>query len=180
MSVATSDQKTINQTSVKLFIDDITLLEVDAWVYYAQHDLKLGSGFGTAVTLRGGPEVQKELDKLEPIKTCETAVSGTGNLKAKHIIHAAGPRFQEEDMEGKLHKTMQNVLARADELGAKTLAFPAMGVGFYGVALDLCASVMLKSIKEHLQGSTGISEVILCVLDNRELKPFQAEFAAFA
>ena len=77
----------IKQSVVRLIRDDITDIEVDAFVYYAQHDLVLGSGFGGAIAVRGGPSVQKELDELDPLETGNAIVSGAGNLKAEHIIH---------------------------------------------------------------------------------------------
>jgi len=77
-------------------------------------------------------------------------------------------------LEEKLRRTIQNVLQEADRKGVKRLAFPAMGTGFYGVPLDLCAQIMIETIAEYLRKSkTGIEDVTICVLDNRELKPFR-------
>ena len=96
-------------------------------------------------------------------------------MKTQYIIHAVGPRFQEEDTEGKLRKTMLSVLRRAEEKGIKKLAFPAMGAGFYGIPLDLCARITLGVVKKHLEGQTGLEEVIFCLRDSREYKAFQQE-----
>ena len=96
MSQAIADGILVNNSVVRLVKDDVTDLEVDAFVFYAQHDLALGSGFGTAISARGGPAVQKELEGQGPLATCEVVVSGAGNMKADHIIHAVGPRFQED------------------------------------------------------------------------------------
>ena len=90
----------------------------------------------------------------------------------------SGPRFQEEDTEGKLRTTMLNCLAAAEEKGIERIAFPAMGAGFYGVPLDVCAKVMVETIKGHLQGETKIKEAIICVIDSREYGPFQSRFAS--
>ena len=94
-------------------------------------------------------------------------------MKAKYIIHAVGPRFQEEDTEGKLRATMLNALKRAEEKQIKHVAFPPMGTGFYGVPLDLCAKVTLGAVKKYLENSTSVEEVIFCLMDAREYKPFQ-------
>jgi O-acetyl-ADP-ribose deacetylase len=168
----------ISNSVVRLIKGDITDLEVDAFVFYAQPDLALGTGFGTAISLRGGQGVQKELDELAPLGACEAVVSGAGNLKAEHIIHAVGPRFQEEDTEEKLRTTMVNSLKCAEEKGIQRIAFPAMGAGYYGIPSDVCARIMLDVIAGHLKGETGIKELVICVLDTPQYESFEAPLAA--
>jgi O-acetyl-ADP-ribose deacetylase (regulator of RNase III) len=165
----------INQSVVRLIKDDVTDLDVDAFVFYAQSDLVLGTGFGGAIGVRGGPAIQKELTELAPVGIGEAVVSDAGKLKAKHVIHAVGPKFQEEDTEGKLRTTVLNSLRRAEDVGVERLAFPAMGAGYYGIPSDLCARVMLEVIKNHLEGETGIKEVIICVLDTGQKNAFEAQ-----
>ncbi len=169
------DELRVNDKMIRLMTGDITDLEIEAFVYYARPDLVLGSGFGGAISVRGGPKIQEELKKFGKIETGEAVVSSGGNLKAKSIIHAVGPRFQEEDTEGKLRQTTLNVLRKAEEKGIKNLAFPAMGVGFYGIPLDLCARTTLGVVKKHLEGQSGLEEVIFCLRDSREYKPFQEQ-----
>ena len=55
----------IGDSHVRLIRGDITDLDVQAFVFYAKPDLKLGSGFGTAISVRGGPSIQKELDEFD-------------------------------------------------------------------------------------------------------------------
>ena len=178
MTQAVAEQKKINNSALTLIQGDVTEVEVDAFVFYAQHDLVLGTGFGTAVTVRGGPGIQQELNELGPLDTCGVVVSSAGKLTADAIIHAVGPRFNEEDVEGKLRTTMQNCLKAADEKGFKRIAFPPMGAGFYTVPLDLCARVMAETIKAHLEGETKIEEVVICVMDRREHGPFASQLAS--
>ena len=175
VSNAVVDGIQINQSTVRLIKGDITDLDVDAFVFYAQPDLALGSGFGGAIAVRGGPSIQKELEQLGPIALGEAVVSAAGELKAKHIIHAVGPRFQEEDTEGKLRTTVLNALQRAEDTGTERIAFPAMGAGYYGIAPDLCARVMLEGIERHLAGETRIKEVVICVLDTPQFNAFKAQ-----
>lgn len=178
MPEAVLDDVHINRSIVRLIKGDITEVEVDAFVFYAQHDLALGSGFGGAISVRGGPSVQKELDELGSVETGQAVVSEAGKLTASFIIHAVGPRFNEDGIEGKLRTTVSNSLKAADERGVKRIALPAMGAGFYGVPLDLCARVMVETIKGYLEGETGIQEVIICVIDRREFAPFEAQLAS--
>ncbi len=139
------DERRVNQSLISLMKGDLIVLHVDAIVYYARPDLALGSGFGGAIATKGGPKIQEELKKLGPVKTTEVVVTSGGSLKVKYILHAVGPRFQEENLEDKLRDTMLNVLRKAEENKIQSLAFPAMGVGFYGIPLDLCAGIMLST-----------------------------------
>ncbi|MBI4669187.1 MAG: macro domain-containing protein [Elusimicrobia bacterium] len=166
-------EKRIKNTMVRLVKGDVTAREVDAFVFYARPDLQLGSGHGTAIAVRGGAAVKKELDKIGGAKTGQAVVTGAGQMKAKYIIHAVGPRFQEPDQEQKLRQTMRSCLRQAEETNIAKLAFPAMGSGFYGVALPLCVKVMLEEIKKHLEGATGLEEVEIVVGDSRETAPFE-------
>ena len=75
-------------------------------------------------------------------------------LKAEYIVHVNGPKFKEQDEEGKLRRSVQSALRRAEEKGVKRLAFPPIGTGLYQVPLDLCARVMVDTITEHLQQDT--------------------------
>lgn len=178
MPEAVAESVEIQGKTVRLIRDDITELDVDAFVFYAQLDLTLGSGYGTAISVRGGATIQKELDELEPVGIGQAVITGAGKLKAEFIVHAVGPRFQEEDTEGKLRTTVLNSLKVANEKGVQRIALPAMGAGFYGVPLDTCARVMLQAIKSYLEGETGIQEVVVCVGDQRELAPFESQFAS--
>jgi len=178
MSQAVADGTKVNNSVVRLVKDDVTDLDVNAFVYYAQHDLALGSGFGTAISIRGGPTVQKELDELGPLETGGVVVSAAGNLKVDYIIHAVGPRFQEEGIEAKLRTTMVNTLNAAEEKGIESVAFPAMGAGYYGIAPDLSARVMTEEIKKHLSGETCIKDVVICVFDSPQFNSFKGPVAA--
>ena len=178
MPEAVIEGKQINRSVLRLVKGDITDLDVDAFVFYAEPDLALGSGYGTAISVRGGPSVQKELQELGPQATGEAVVSSAGNLKAKHIIHAVGPRFQERDTEAKLRVTVRNALKRVDENEIRSIALPAMGAGYYGIAAGLSARVMLETIRGHLEGETGIKDVTICVLDTGQFDAFQRLLAA--
>ena len=171
-SAPAPDELRVKHSVIRLIKDDVTDLEIEAFVYYARPDLALGSGFGSAIALRGGPKVAEELKKLGPLQTGEAVVTGAGTMKAKFIIHAVGPRFQEEDTEGKLRATVLSALQRAEEKKIKRVAFPPMGAGFYGVPLELCAKVCLGTVKKHLESGSDLAEVIFCLRDSREYKPF--------
>ena len=157
---------------LRLEIGDITDAQVEAFVYYAQSDLKLGAGFGNAIAMRGSLSISKELEKIGSVEPCDAVITQAGKLKAEYIIHANGPKFQELDTESKLKKTMINVLSKAEEAGIKQLAFPAMGTGFYGIPLSVSAEIMIDTIKEYYHNSGAIEEIIIFANDKREYNPF--------
>lgn len=147
---------------------DVTNTEVDSFVFYAQDNLKLSSGFGNAIAVRGGPAVRKELAEFGPIKVTEAVATTAGNMKSKYIIHANGPKFQEQDTENKLRDTIKNALKCAEEKGVESIAFPPMGAGFYGVPLDKSAEITAVELANYLNNGAKIKKVIICANDNRE------------
>ena len=173
-------EKKFKETVLRLVDEDITLMDVDAFVFYARTDLQLGTGIGNAITMRGGPGVQEELDKIGSAQVGQAVLTSAGKLKAKNIIHAVGPTFQEADTEGKLQKTTVAVLEAAEKNQVQKLAFPPMGSGFYGIAPDQSAQVMLATISAHLKNKTGLKEVFICARDPRDMKPFSARLQAMS
>jgi O-acetyl-ADP-ribose deacetylase (regulator of RNase III) len=170
----------INGCLVRVLKDDITALDIDAFVFNARPDLVLGAGFGTAIALRGGPSIQAELKTLGPLDVGQAVVTAGGKLKAKHIIHVVGPRFQEENLEHKLAESVRSALRAAEARGIARLALPPLGVGFYGVPLDTCARVMISELRGRLAQGSGLQEVLICVRDTHEIAPFEREIRAAA
>ncbi len=172
-----SEAVPVHRSFLRLVVGDITTLDVEAFVFYARPTLELGSGFGSAIARRGGPGIKKELDAIGSIAPTDAVVTSGGSLKAKHIVHAAGPSFQEAELEDKLRVTIVNALKRAEEQGIAQIAFPPMGAGFYGVPLARSAALTIEAITSHLSNSTGIREVVLCANDGRERVAFEAPLA---
>ncbi len=181
-SAVLSHLETVTPDSIiRLVRADITDLEVDAFVFYAQPDLVLGAGFGGAIAVRGGASIQKALNKIAengPVATGQAVVTEGGKLKAKHIIHAVGPRFREAATEAKLRETMASCLRAAGEIGARSLAFPLMGSGYYGVPPAVSARVMLEVLEGHRDLAPGLQEVLVCVFDTTQSQAFEAALAS--
>ncbi len=168
-------ERRIGGAVVRLVEGDLTALPVDAVVHYAREDLVLGSGYGTAIQSRGGDSIKKELAAIGGIRAGEAVITGAGKLKARHIIHACGPKFQSPQTAEKLGGSMLSALSMAGAREFESIAFPPMGAGFYGVPLDLCASVMLVSIQRALAEGGSLKEVVICVTDRREFAAFRRE-----
>jgi O-acetyl-ADP-ribose deacetylase (regulator of RNase III) len=174
------DELRVNDRVIRLQVGFITEAAADGMVYYASPDLVLGAGFGTAISVQGGPKIQEELKKAAPARLGEVVVTGGGNLPVKAILHAVGPRFQEADSEAKLKAVTLTVLHKAEEQRLQTIVFPAMGAGFYGIPLEVTARVTLTVVREFLAGAAELKTVLFCLRDNWELKHFQEQLQKLA
>jgi O-acetyl-ADP-ribose deacetylase (regulator of RNase III) len=169
-------EKGIGNKSIRLIRGDVTDLEVEAFAFDITSDCQLGSGYGGAIAQRGGKSVQEELNAIGTLPMGEAVVTAAGQMKAKYIIHTNGPKYREPGTAEKLEKATKSVLRRADEKGITELALPPIGSGLYQVPLDLCATVMVDTVAEHLKnGKTSLEVVSFVALDSREYKPLQAK-----
>ena len=157
---------------LELCVGDITELDVDAIVNAANERLKLGGGVAGAIRRKGGPRIQEECDRIGYCPVGGAVITTGGDLKARYVIHAVGPRWGEEDVEGKLRSATLNSLKLADEHGLKSLAFPAISTGAFGVPLEVCADVMVPAILDYLKGPTGLERVLLCLFREEAFKVF--------
>src|SRR6266508_5652905 len=125
--------------SIELIQGDITSLRVDAIVNAANEHLQLGAGVAGAVRRKGGPSVQQECDRIGGCAVGGTVVTGGGNLSVRWVIHAVGPVWHggQEGEEKLLASAVRSSLERAEEIGAKSIALPAISTGVYGFPLKL-------------------------------------------
>ena len=170
------EQKKIQNCNLRLIQQDITDFEVEAIVFYARPNLELGSGFGSAITRRGGQSIKKELDAIGSLAVTDAVITTGGSLKAGHIVHAVGPAFQEEKIEEKLRTTILTSLKRAAEKGIRRIAFPPMGTGFYGIPLAVSRDIMMRAFEEYLSQGGSMEEIVVCANDAREYRAFQGAF----
>src|ERR671924_2259535 len=115
---------------------DVTKLEVDAIANAANTDLKHGGGVAAAISKAGGPEVQKESDEKAPIGLGEAVETTAGEMPAKWVIHAATMELGGPTSAEIIERATRSTLAKAEELGCKSLALVAFGTGVGGFALD--------------------------------------------
>ncbi len=169
-------ERKIGDRTLRLVRDDITDMEVEAFVYDIRPDCQLDAGYGNAIAQRGGKIVQDTLNEIGTVAVGEAVITTAGKMKAKHIIHANGPKFMESQTEDKLRAAAISAMKLAEANGITQLAFPPMGSGLYQVPLDESARVLVETVSEHLKGDTILKEVILVGVDDREIEPFKAQF----
>src|SRR5713101_1428983 len=123
---------------IELVKTDITSLHVDAIVNAASEALQLGSGVAGAIRVRGGPSIQEECDRIGHCDTGEAVVTRGGHLSAQWVIHAVGPVWRGGDSgeEIQLASAVLAALGRADEVGARSVALPAISAGVYGFPIE--------------------------------------------
>ena len=156
-------QVTIKNTLLELVEGDITEADTEAIVNAANEALVLGGGVAGAIRTKGGPAIQRECDQISPTGIgCAVKTTG-GNLKAKYVIHAVGPRMGEGDEDAKLKSATLNSLILADRDGIKTLTFPAISTGIFGFPMDRCAEIMLQTTIDYLKGETNLEKVVFCL-----------------
>jgi len=151
---------------------DITELTVDAIVNAANELLKLGGGVAGAIRRKGGPKIQEECDRIRYCPVGSAVITTGGNLKASYVIHAVGPRQGDSDVEGKLRSATLSSLRLADEYRLRSIAFPAISTGAFGVPLEVCADVMIPAILDYLSKDTELERVVLCLYRNEAYNVF--------
>ena len=166
-------QATIGDKTIELIQGDLTELAVDAVVNAANAQLILGAGVAGAIRSKGGPSIQEECDQIGGTSVGQAVVTGAGNLKARYVIHAVGPRMGEGDEDEKLGQATWNSLLRATEKELKSIAFPAISTGIFGFPKERCAAIMIAAAREFLQRqATTLQKVIFCLWSSQDLAIF--------
>ncbi len=162
-------------TQLELIEGDITELEADAIVNAANEELQLGTGVAGAIREKGGPSIQEECDRIGGTPVGTAVLTGGGELKAKHVIHAVGPRMGEGDEDRKLQSAIRSSLALADRHGLKSIAVPAISTGVFGFPMDRCARILLTEVYRYLQGGTKLERVIVSLWGDDTFEIFKRE-----
>jgi len=125
---------------------DLTTFEGDAIVNAANDRLILGSGVAGAIRKKGGPEIQEECDRHGPIRVGEAAVTKAGRLPVRYVIHAAVLGAEPASYDT-VRRATRSALAKARELGIRTVAFPLLGTGVGGLEAHEVARIMIEEFK---------------------------------
>ncbi|GHH92992.1 O-acetyl-ADP-ribose deacetylase [Streptomyces capillispiralis] len=163
---------------ITLVQGDITGQSADAIVNAANSSLLGGGGVDGAIHRRGGPEILAECRALRAsrygrgLPTGQAVATTAGRLDARWVIHTVGPRYlPEEDRSELLASCYRESLRVADELGARTVAFPAVSAGIYGWPLDDAARIAVETVRA---APTSVEEVRFVLFDERAYEAFAA------
>jgi O-acetyl-ADP-ribose deacetylase (regulator of RNase III) len=128
---------------------DVTKLDVDAIANAANTHLMHGGGVAGAISRAGGPAVQRESDERAPIELGEAVETTAGEMPARWVIHAATMELGGPTSGPIIEQATRSTLARAEELGCRSLALVAFGTGVGGFPLDDAARLMVGVVREH-------------------------------
>lgn len=135
----------IGATTLEAIQGDITECAVDAIVNAANNHLWMGAGVAGAMKRKGGQVIEDEAVRLGPIAVGEAVVTGAGALQARYVIHAAAMGQDLVTSADLIRQATVNSLQRAIELGLTSVAFPALGTGVGGYAVEEAARVMIEA-----------------------------------
>ena len=166
-------------TAITLVKGDITRQSADAIVNAANSSLLGGGGVDGAIHRRGGPAILEECRALRAsrygkgLPTGRAVATTAGELDARWVIHTVGPRFSpQEDRSELLASCYRESLRVADELGARTVAFPAVSAGIYGWPIDDAARIAVETVRA---AETAVEEVRFVLFDEPAYEAFAAQ-----
>ncbi len=160
---------------IQLWNGDICDLEVDAIVNAANLSLWMSTGVGGALKRAGGDSIEFAAVRQAPVPLGEAIVTPAGKLAAKAVIHAVSLDRERRTSGPVIEAAVRSAMARAREMGATSIAFPALGTGVGGFPLDEAARITVKTVREELAVSPTIEHVIFALRGSAAYQAFSAE-----
>jgi O-acetyl-ADP-ribose deacetylase (regulator of RNase III) len=165
-----------DMTGITLVQGDITRQRVDAIVNAANSSLLGGGGVDGAIHRRGGPEILAACRDLRAshygkgLPVGQAVATTAGRLDARWVIHTVGPVWSAtEDRSDRLASCYRESLRVADELGAESVAFPAVSTGIYGWPMDDGARIALETVRA---AGTAVTDVRFVLFDETVYEAF--------
>jgi O-acetyl-ADP-ribose deacetylase (regulator of RNase III) len=165
---------------IELWNGDICDLEVDAIVNAANLSLWMSTGVGGEIKRAGGDSIEFAAVRQAPVPLGQAVVTPAGRLAAKAVIHAVSLDRDRRTTAAIIDQAVRSAIARAREIRAVSVAFPAMGTGVGGFPLDEAARVTVRAVREELAASPTIEHVIFAMRGAAAYQAFEAALAASA
>ena len=163
---------------IELLKGDLSKVEADVLVNAAGTSLRMGGGVAGALKREGGTEIEREALEHAPSELGGVVVTKAGKLNAGYVFHAAAqPHYGSfKATGGSVRNATRNALEKAEELGCKSIAFPALGCGIAGLGIESGARAILREIR-GFEGRAGSIEVVKLVLfSGEDFNVFEREF----
>lgn len=171
-----------SRPALVLVLGDITRQHADVIVNAANSSLLGGGGVDGAIHRKGGPAILAECRALRAghygrgLPTGRAVATTAGNLDARWVVHTVGPVHSgDEDRSELLASCYGESLRVAAELGAETVAFPAISTGIYGWPMDDGARIAIRTVRE--QATAPVREVRFVLFDQAAFDVFAAVLA---
>jgi O-acetyl-ADP-ribose deacetylase (regulator of RNase III) len=165
----------VQKSILEIVQGDITQQDTEAIGNAANSALAGGGGVDGAIHRAGGPSLMSELrTKYKGCPTGSAVITGGGNLKAKYVIHAVGPRYSgspkdPELLSGAYRKSLE--LCTQNKISS--IAFPSISTGIYGYPVEEASRIALKIVMEYLKDHPEIKLVRFVLFDARTLSVYQ-------
>jgi O-acetyl-ADP-ribose deacetylase (regulator of RNase III) len=153
---------------------DVTTLDVDAIANAANTELMHGGGVAGAIARAGGTDVQRESREKAPIGLGEAVETTAGEMPCRWVIHAATMELGGPTSAEIIDRATRSTLAKAEDLGARSLALVAFGTGVGGFPLDDAARIMAAAAREH---EGGLERIVFAVHGDAAEQAFRAALA---
>lgn len=163
-----------------ILVGDITALDTDAIVNAANRTLLGGGGVDGAIHRAAGPNLLAECRTLNGCETGEAKITLGHDLKARHVIHTAGPVWHGggQDEERSLAMCYRNSLLLAAKHRLTSIAYPAISTGIYAFPPDLAARIATGTVVSELSADPrGIARVIFCCFSEASARLHADAFA---
>ena len=158
--------------NISLYRGDITDCHAEGIVNAANNNLWMGSGVAGAIKKRGGQVIEDEAVEKGPISVGEAVATTAGKLNAKFVIHAAGMGQDLITSEESIRNSTLNSLMRADELGLKSIVFPAIGCGVGGFPVERAAEIMLGAVRQFISKKSSIENILFALFTQKDYDAF--------
>ncbi|MFW7381805.1 MAG: O-acetyl-ADP-ribose deacetylase [Oligoflexus sp.] len=161
--------------AIDLFQGDITSFVCDAMVNAANESLAGGGGVDGAIHRAGGPTILEECRQIGRCPTGQAVKTNAGQLPAKILIHAVGPRWRggEEGEADLLASAYQTSLQLAIESACEHIAFPSISTGVYGFPIDQAAGLAMDAIKDFLDQQNSFRRITFVQFSLDDYKVYQ-------
>lgn len=156
---------------------DITQLDVEAIVNAANAQLRPGGGVCGAIHRAAGRNLREACAKIGGCKTGDAVHTDGYELKAKYVIHAVGPvwRGGKQNEEALLASCYRTSLKIAKQIGARSVAFPAISTGIYGFPLDRATAIAVATVRDFLEEDESIDKVVFSVFGDAAEAAYRRE-----
>jgi O-acetyl-ADP-ribose deacetylase (regulator of RNase III) len=165
---------------IELWNGDICDLEVDAIVNPANLSMWMSTGVSGAIKRAGGDAIEFAAVRQAPVPLGESVVTDSGNLAARAVIHAVSLDRDRRTSGPVIEAAVRSAMARAREIGATSVAFPALGTGVGGFPLEESARITVETVREELEHSPAIEHVTFALRGAAAYQAFQAAIATGA
>ena len=163
---------------IELWNGDVCDLEVDAIVNPANLSLWMSTGVSGAIKRAGGDAIEFAAVRQAPVALGDAIVTPAGNLAARAVIHAVSLDRDRRTSGAIIDAAVRSAMARAREINAASIAFPALGTGVGGYPLDEAALVTVHAVRDELPRSPSIQHVIFAMRGAAAYEAFEAALAA--